>query len=65
MMNLKDLVVGFNYIHVNNYDGTKTKFRYDGKTELSKHTVTILNGIEEGIKSFLIPGDTIISLVRG
>jgi hypothetical protein len=61
MMDLKDLVVGFNYIHVNNYDGSKTTFRYDGKIESAKHSVTILNGIEEGVKSFLVPGDIIVN----
>ena len=61
MLELKKLVVGQNYIHVNNFDGRKTKFRYEGKTELAKHTVTILEDIETGTVSFLVPEDVIVN----
>jgi hypothetical protein len=61
MLNKKDLVEGKSYIHVNGFDGTRTKFTYVGKTDYAMHTVVITSGREGGVKSFLVPGDMIIS----
>lgn len=58
MKKLNGLVKGKSYIHV--YGNVKTTFRYVGKTDLSKHTIVILEGREEGVESFLVPTDQII-----
>lgn len=60
MKKLDELVVDKNYIHVSYYGNIRTTFRYVGKTDLSRHTIVILEGIEKGVKSFLIPTDQII-----
>ena len=60
MKKLDNLVVGKNYIHVSYYGNIRTTFRYVGKTDSKKHTIVILDGKEEGVKSFLIPTDQII-----
>ena len=60
MKKLDELVVDKSYIHVSYYGTIKTTFRYVGKTDLSKHTIVILEGKEERVKSFLIPTDQII-----
>jgi hypothetical protein len=60
MEKLDNLVVGKNYIHVSYYDNIRTTFRYVGKTDSKRHAIVILDGKEEGVKSFLIPTDQII-----
>ena len=60
MKKLDNLVVGKNYIHVSYYDNIRTTFRYVGKTDSKRHAIVILDGKEEGVKSFLIPTDQII-----
>jgi len=60
MKKLDELVVDKNYIHVSYYGAVRTTFKYIGKTDLSRHTIVILEGIEKGVKSFLIPNDQII-----
>jgi hypothetical protein len=60
MKKLDELVVDKNYIHVSYYDNIKTTFRYVGKTDSKRHAIVILDGKEEGVKSFLIPTDQII-----
>jgi hypothetical protein len=60
MKKLDELVVDKTYIHVSYYDNIRTTFRYVGKTDSKKHTIVILDGKEEGVKSFLIPTDQII-----
>jgi hypothetical protein len=60
MKKLDELVKGKNYIHVSYYGNIRTTFRYVGKTDSKKHTIVILDGKEEGVKSFLIPTDQII-----
>ncbi len=49
-----------NYIHVSYYGNIRTTFRYIGKTDSKRHAIVILDGKEEGVKSFLIPTDQII-----
>jgi hypothetical protein len=60
MKKLDELVVDKNYIHVSYYGNIRTTFRYLGKTDSKTHTIVILDGKEEGVKSFLIPTDQII-----
>ena len=60
MEKLDELVVDKNYIHVSYYGNIRTTFRYLGKTDSKTHTIVILDGKEEGVKSFLIPTDQII-----
>jgi hypothetical protein len=60
MKKLDELVEGKSYIHVSYYGNVRTTFRYVGKTDSSRHTIVILDGREEGTKSFLIPTDQII-----
>ena len=60
MKKLDNLVVGKNYIHVSYYGNIRTTFRYVGKTDSKRHAIVILDGKEEGVKSFLIPTDQII-----
>jgi hypothetical protein len=60
MKKLDELVKDKSYIHVSYYGNIRTTFRYVGKTESSRHTIVILEGKEEGVKSFLIPTDQII-----
>ena len=60
MKKLDELVKGKSYIHVSYYDNVRTTFRYVGKTDSKRHTIVILDGKEEGVKSFLIPTDQII-----
>jgi hypothetical protein len=60
MKKLDELVVDKNYIHVSYYGNIITTFRYIGKTDSKRHAIVILDGKEEGVKSFLIPTDQII-----
>jgi hypothetical protein len=60
MKKIDELVVDKNYIHVSYYSNIRTTFRYVGKTDFAPHTIVILEGKEEGVKSFLIPTDQII-----
>jgi len=60
MKKLDELVKGKSYIHVSYYGNVRTTFRYIGKTDSKTHTIVILDGKEEGVKSFLIPTDQII-----
>jgi hypothetical protein len=60
MKKLDELVKDKNYIHVSYYGNVRTTFRYVGKTKSHRHTIVILEGKEEGVKSFLIPTDQII-----
>ena len=53
-------MVDKNYIHVSYYGNIRTTFRYVGKTDSHRHAIIILEGKEEGVKSFLIPNDQII-----
>jgi hypothetical protein len=61
-LNRKDLVVGKKYIHVNEFDSTRTEFVYVGETSYAKHTIVITSGVEGGVKSFLVPSDVIMSI---
>ncbi len=60
MKKLDELVEGKSYIHVSYYGNIRTTFRYIGKTDSKRHAIVILDGKEEGVKSFLIPTDQII-----
>ncbi len=60
MKKLDELVKDKSYIHVSYYGNIRTTFRYLGETDFKKHTIVILEGKEEGVKSFLIPTDQII-----
>ena len=60
MKKLDELVKDKSYIHVSYYGNIRTTFRYIGKTDSKRHAIVILDGKEEGVKSFLIPTDQII-----
>jgi hypothetical protein len=55
-----NLKIGEIYTHVNKFDDSETKIRFEGETNLSKYTITIMEGKEKGCRSFLIGGDIIL-----